>query len=945
MLNKILLGIVAITAAAAGTVIQAAETRVFNIPPGELAPALESLAKETGLELVFRPDELRGIRTQGVSGNLSPQEAVAKLIHGTNLRIKTNSAGAILISTTRSVTPAEPTAGMLDAEAIWVAELEKAGNKEAGAPLSPAGTADRDHPETSAGASEDKAQEIIVTGTRFGGRNTLTSPVPIAVVSSEELRAGGRTELAESLAAAVPSFNFPPVEFGSSGNALRPFTLRGLPASQTLILVNGKRWHPTAIYASGRVVFDFNSFPPTSVGSVEVLRDGASAQYGSDAIAGVINLRMRRDIGMEFIATTGQYYQGDGLTVESGLDSGWSIRDDGFLHVSAYFRDVANTNRQGRDVQQQYFALDSNGNPVATAVSNVFTQTLPAGLSFDPREFTGVDRLHNWNYGNAERRETGLTFNSEIPISAAVTAYGFGGYTYRTSDTVLFWRPPRDSRTVRAIQPDGFAPVYDARIVDAQMVAGARGRASDWEWDLSQTWGFNRVANYGDSLNASFGAASPTSFFSGVHLVEQATTNIDVKRDFDIGLRSPLRVALGSEYRREGMEERLGEPASYLNGGVPVLDGPFAGTPAAIGAQALGGNSPLDVVDTSRNSIAAYIDLEHQVTEQFLLAIAGRYEHYSDFGSTLNGKLAFRQEFNPIFALRGSVSTGFRAPSLIESYYSNTSGAIINGQFVVFRQFPVGHPVAQALGAQSLEPEESTHYSLGSVITVNDRLSFTVDVYRVDVREALIRSSFFTGTAFANYLASQGFTGVGSAAFYTNAIDERVEGVDLEGRYTIAFRNGSQLTLSSGVNFNDIEVVSVDPTPPQLAAVTTVPLFDQAAVGRVERGAPDSRINVSAVYRYRGLEVSLRETRYGSTAVEGMSPQADQVFGAEWVTDLDVTYDLSDTVRLTAGGQNIFDAYPDKANPLLNLTGVTTYGGAPFGFNGGYYYLRALLRF
>jgi iron complex outermembrane recepter protein len=925
--------------------------RQFNIASQDLAASLNQLAVAANVQIVFAPHLVRNMRAPAVVGSFTQEQALRRLLEGTNLTVRSigEHTYAVEAISTSPLPPVSAT-GETDAEVatqqVYLAQHNATSSADS---TSQKETVDDASPDNS---QQPDLEEVIVTGTRFSGRNALTSPVPVDIVSAEALRAGGHTELTESLAATVPAFNFQPVSAASTFSAVRPFTLRGLPPNEVLVLVNGKRWHPTA--ASGIMTFNFNSIPPTSVSSVEVLRDGASAQYGSDAIAGVMNIRLRNDARTELLASTGQYYEGDGLTLEAAFDTGAALGEEGYIHLSTYFRDSDKTNRQGRDVRQQYFAFDPNGNPVDLPVvsnPNDLTPVLPPGFSFDPRELTGVDRLNNFTQGNAERREAGVSFNSELPLGELLTAYGFGGYTYRTVETPFLWRLPRADNNVRAIHPDGYGPIHDVHLSDAQLIAGVKGEAGGWDWDVSESWGFTRGAGYAEnSLNPSFGAASPTSFFLGVTRAAQATTNLDARRDIEIGLRSPLRVAVGSEYRHESLEVTPGEPASYANGGVPVLDGPRAGASAPIGSSGIGGTPPADAVDTSRHSIAGYLDLESQLTDSFLITAAGRYEHYNDFGSTVNGKLAFRQEFNPTFAVRGSISTGFRAPSLLETYFSSTSSLVVGGQFFINRNFPVGDPVSQALGVQPLEPEKSVNYSIGSVITLGDRLSITADVYRIYVRDVIIQSSQFSGAGVVNFLASRGFSGINSAQFFTNAVDKRVDGVDLTGQFTTEFGGGSQLTLSTGVNFNDPKVLSVVPTPPELAAVTPTPLFNQQRAVAVEQGAPRSRINVSALYGVANFEVLLRSTRYGSTRDLGFNPAVtDQTYGAKWLTDLDISYEVNKALRLTAGAQNLFDVYPDKNNPFLTLGGILTYpfqlGNAPFGTSGGHYYVRAQLRF
>lgn len=806
------------------------------------------------------------------------------------------------------------------------------------------------------GASQDNTDpnisEVIVTGSRFGDRTALTSPVPVDTVPAADLRAGGNTELGQALESEVAAFSFQPVRAANTGSALRPFFYRGLPAQEVLVLVNGKRWHPTAIFGTGSVVFDFNSLPPTAVGSVQILRDGASAQYGSDAVAGVINVLLRRDTRTEFVPTVLQYYAGDGLTEELSLDSGMQLANTGFLHASAYFRDVKETNRQGYDVRQQYFAIAPNGSqailPTVAPLTNQ-TPVLPTGYSFDPRENSGVNRTGNYIQGNAKRWEAGLTLNMELPLSDSITGYAYGGYTNRLVDTPFVWRRPMDDNNLRDIYPNGFEPVYQARVTDINVVGGVKGKVLGWDWDLSESWGFNNIANYANnSANISLGDLSPTNFYSGAQKTEQATTNLDVRRELNVGLAAPLQVALGTEVRFESLDITAGEPASYENGGVKILDGPHAGGLAAIAAQGIAGYTPSDAVSPSRHSIGTYVDVENQLTDQLLATVAGRYERYSDFGSTVNGKLSFMEKINSLLAFRGSASSGFRAPSLYESYFSSTGSSVINGQFYISRTFPVSDPVAVALGAVPLEPEKSVSYALGAVLTPIDSLNFTVDVYRTYLRHAIIQSSSFNDAGTRNFLTAAGYPGVGAASFFTNAIDERVDGIDLEGHWNRDLGAAGHLALSGAVNFNNPKVQSVAATPPELAAVTPIPLFNRASIVGVEHGTPRNRVNLSANWQFHQFGVFLRETRYGSVESYGSNPPfTDQVYGARWLTDLDVSYDVTPHLKVTVGAQDLFDVYPDKNNPYNNAAGLTPYAGSlsPFGFNGGFYFARVLLRY
>jgi len=686
-----------------------------------------------------------------------------------------------------------------------------------------------------------------------------------------------------------------------------------------LVLVNGKRWRPTSLGGSAPF-FDLNSLPPTALSRVEVLRDGASAQYGSDALAGVINLILRRDVGTEMTVTAGQYYESDGETVQATLDHGIPL-GEGFVHFSAYARLAQPTNRQGPDLRQQYFAGD-------------------------PREATDVDRENNFPIGDVRRREIGLMLHSELPLSSDVTAYVFGNYSYRNVQATGVWRRPQENNNVRAIFPDGFNPILESRIYDFNATFGLEGLAGEWDWDASQSFGRGPIQLQShNTVNASLGAASPTDFYRGSNVTEQATSNLDLKRGFEVGLARPLRLALGAEVRIERYKIGEGDVPSYANGNVPVLDGPNAGAVTAVGSQGSGGFRPIDAIDISRRSVAAYLDLEGQVTDALLLTGALRYENYSDFGSTLNGKLAGLLQLTPALALRASYSTGFRAPSIVESNYSLTSSAVIQGQFFISRRFPVSDPVAILLGARPLEPEKSRSLSAGATWAPAHGVSFTLDAYRTYIDDSITTTSNFNDAATRDFLTANGYPGISLATYAINGFDKRVDGIDFTGNFTRRFDSGFNMRLSAAANLNRPTIRNVAPTPPALAAITPIPLLDAAAINRALFVIPRSRITISGNFELGGFGLLLRQTRYGSIATG--SGATFQRFGSEWITDIELSRQLSSSIRVAVGAQNLFDNYPDELIAATSFGGIIRYpiSESPFGVSGGYYYLRAGIRF
>ena len=781
---------------------------------------------------------------------------------------------------------------------------------------------------------------VIVTGTRFSNRTVLESPVPVDVLSQEDMRSGGYSDTPTMLQALVPSFYFNPVNTANSGSFMRRASMRGLGAGQSLVLVNGKRRH-LGINGSGAAA-DFNAFPPTAIGRIEVLRDGAAAQYGSDAIAGVVNVILRQDIGTEVETTLGQTYEGDGGTLETSIDHGFEIGDGGFFHTSLYLRKSDFTNRQGYDKRQMYFGY-RNGQPIIfpTTSSTDATPVLQPGDTFDPREST-IDRYNTYTVGDSRRDEKGVFFNAELPLSG-VSLYGFGGYMRREIETPFVFRAPLDNNNVRAIHPDGFQPIMLGIVTDASLAVGLKGTWGEWDWDLSENWGANNTRPYPrNTVNPSMGLNSPTEFHAGRYAMQQAVTNFDLRRSFDTGWEAPLYLALGAEYRWEQFDTRAGWPEGYLHGGVPVLDGPNAGATTNAGSQGFGALRPEDEVDKKRHNYALYADVESTFRDRLTLSAAARFEDYSDFGTTFDGKLAFRFAVNDHFALRGSASSGFRAPTLSDSHYTSTSSSFVQGVSYFVLVMPTTHPVARLMGATDLKPEESMGYSVGSTFQfLDNRLNFSLDLYQIEVTDQLVYSSLFNDASSRAFFAANGYPNVNGVQFLTNATDVRVRGLDLTGNYVLDFASGGTLTLTSAVNFNNRKVLRVADTPPELAAITPIPLYNRTNLISYAEGRPRRTLNFSGRYEIGDWSFFARVMRYGEFVSANANPIFDQTYGAKWLTDLSVSTKIGEPFTVTLGVNNAFDVYPDENSPANNPQGPFRYPTAsPFGYNGGYYYLR-----
>jgi len=808
-----------------------------------------------------------------------------------------------------------------------------------------------------------KLETFVTLGSRFKDRTVAESPVPIDIVTSDDLHNNGYTELAQNLSVIIPSLDFPRPANTDGTDTVRPATLRGLGPGETLVLLNGKRFHQSALVnlngsvGKGDAAVDLNSIPSFALGGAEVLRDGAAAQYGSDAIAGIINLHLRQDTGFSTEATVGQFYAGDGATISGSGNYGIALKQGGFVNVTATFRDSGYTDRSGPDLRQQYFGTNATtGKLVAPASTSLAVN----GVA-DSRE---TFDLHDSRFGDPVSHSRGLFFNAELPLGGGIDFYAFGGVNTRHSFSYASWRRPADSTNVRAIYPNGFQPQINPHVQDASLTAGLSGVLAGWKWDLSETYGQNNLFYYTvNSVNVSYGTASPTRFYDGELSFRQATTNLDLTREFETGLSAPLKTAVGLEYRHDNYVIKQGDTASWANGGITVLDGPSTGSTPSFGAQGFPGFRPVDATDSSRENIAGYVDVENQVTKRLNLDVAGRAEHYSDAGSTETGKLSALYKLTDWLNARASFSNGFRAPQLQQEYFTTTSSVIltvngVTGPYDV-KTFQVNSPAAVALGATPLKPEQSTNFSGGFSATPLPGLTASVDYYNIGITNRIVLSSSFATTSVANYLTTQGYPGIEGGRYFTNGIDTRTQGVDVTTSYDLKLRNGDKLTLTGGFNYNDTTVTYAKSTPAKVLSLTTnQPIFDRQAILRFERGTPLDKFAFSANYDLgKRFSFLVRETWYGkvlsagawTTANPAATPGAvatDQWLGAKWLTDVELAWHLTHNLTVAVGANNVFNVYPDKFDAANNTTGLSQYSSfSPFGFNGGFWYTRVSARF
>jgi iron complex outermembrane recepter protein len=879
---------------------------------------------------------------------------------------------------------------------------------------------------------------IIVTGTRRTDRTVADSPVPVDVIGADAIATSGQTETNKILNNLVPSFNFPQPSIADGTDTLRPATLRGLSPDQTLVLVNGKRRHVSALLningtvGRGSAAVDLNLIPGLAIERIEVLRDGASSQYGSDAIAGVINIQLKKQssggrasasfgkyittldnvanitgltstagqpafdtVDGRVLASTsdGERKARDGNLYTIGANFGLPIGADGYLNLTAEYRNRDATNRAGYDLRPNY--------------------NRPAPPLFDTRE-VGFNRLQ-FKYGDAKTEDYNFFVNAGAQLSDAFELYGFASYGKRDGLSAANWRQQsaaanRDYSTITpattpnaanftALTPDGFLPNINTDLEDYSGTLGIKGEVGGWNTDLSLGYGHNsfdfRVLN---SLNTSFGTASQKDFDAGGLAYGQIAANIDFSKEFEIGLSTPLSVAFGGEYRNENFDIRGGDLQSYATG--PLFRASFAttaadcttqvgvynagtgicsfpGRAAPAGAQGFPGIPASSATNASRNSFAGYVELDADLMPNFTTTVAGRFEKFSDFGSTLNGKFAARWEPTPGYAVRTSISNGFRAPSLHQQFFTTTSTNFINGLPVDISTLAVNSPVARALGSTDLKPEKSLNFSFGGTANPVSGLTLTLDFYTISIDDRIVLTENLgaagAGTAAVNtavkaVLDANGFQSVGAARFFINGLDTKTKGLDAVASYRIPEGKFGSWTLTAAYNKNETSIKRRINALGPLATIPGIVLFGRVEGLRFTDGQPKNKIVFSADGKIGGFGITARTTRFGKVTSPGSAnpitdPSSltalgpdDIVLSPKWISDLELRFSPVESIDLAIGANNVFDIYPDRS-PIgprpasvggsypINQYYLAYSGFSPFGFNGRFLYARVGVKF
>ena len=818
--------------------------------------------------------------------------------------------------------------------------------------------------------------EVIVTGTRATGVKAADSAAPIQVIGSVALHQVGQPDLTQALAQTVPSFN--ENMYGADAAALTlQAALRGVSPNDTLVLVNGKRRHTTGNLAvdggspySGSASTDLGLIPVGAIDHVEVLTDGAAAQYGSDAIAGVVNLILKKsNSGGAVTGTTGQYMGGDGFSAAASYNQGIALGDAGFLNLTFEERYHEHSRQGGGDRR----LVSATGTSVATGFTGTQAPLVP-----------GYPNVNNI-FGDPAYNVYNLFYNAGYEFGPNLEVYSFGSYSHRNAQAFENYRvPSKVSGVTKPIAPAtvgttvfpyplGFSPSEGISEDDYSFTFGIKGTVGGWDWDLATTYGqdSDKIYTLHSSVASLFADLQSTSttpisfplsnYYDGTFANAEWNASLDVDKTFAIGMASPLNLAFGFETRQDTFTLTAGEAASYYKEG----------------AQSFTGYDPTNAGSHSRTNYSGYIDLSADVAKGFHVDLAGRYEHYSDFGSTTVGKLTARYDFNPMIAIRGTVSTGFRAPTLAEEYYSGTNVAPSFAEV----QLPPNSVPATVAGFGPLKPEKSTNYSIGFVAHPMEHMQITLDAYEIDIKDRIVVTGFIYGSYLSggtNYVISQAVlnaiaahgntldTGISYAgiAVFTNGVDTRTRGIELTANYASDFGDMGHVDWTVGLNYNENTITKIKalpaadaftpPTGNPAGLPSQTSLLSPSALSALTTATPKEKAVLGAYWTIGRWSVNLRETIYGPSSLLSTvgATTTNLVIDTTAITDLNVGVNIFKNLKLDVGANNLFDTKPPLVPNLPSgrpASGSNVYNVpmtfSPFGINGGYYYTRLTFTF
>lgn len=791
--------------------------------------------------------------------------------------------------------------------------------------------------------------EVQIVGSRNANRTKLNSPVAVDVIDLKSLtESAPQVSVTQILQYVSPSFHsVTGSNAGDAGSALSLAQLRGLGPDQVLVLVNGKRRHKSANVnygglGNGSTGYDLNAIPTGAIERIEILRDGAAAQYGSDAIAGVINIVLKKTKDDLVVNTTGSVRRrGDGATTRTNANYGVALGDKGgYINATVEYATQAISLPAGNSTAGLYNGPIYGGGANTRGYDAIYTQAIDQAIL----NSRGIDR-HFFDQrasGSNAGQDALLFFNSEIPLAKSAEVYAFGGISSRNSQfTAVYRLPGWTSRNNNFIYPDGFLPAMENNIVDESLTAGVKGKFNGWNVDLSNVYGKNAFGNRVDnSLNASLGLTSPTSFDAGSYSAAQNTTSLDFDRYFDKVLKG-LNIAFGVQNRVESFQIKAGEPASYQKGdqrtiynvdttanGIPYLasSGTTSLNGLAPGSQIHLGFQPANAVDVSRSITAGYLDLELNLTKKWLVSAAGREEYYSDFGNVFTYKLASRYSFGRWLSLRGSINTGFRAPDIAQSYYTSVSTTFQQGVGVDILTASNQSAAARALGIPKLSPERSKGYGLGLTSAPIDNVELTVDAYQIDISNRIGNTGNFNSAdnnlpADVKTLFQQ--TGAAQANFFYNEFSTRTRGIEFTSSYRVLLNKGN-INFLLGGNFEKNDITQVN-TPRGLSAYKNV-ILSPSERARVTSNIPAQKVNLQGIYEAGKFSFLARTVYFGKVTTATQLSAADplnpvyfyQALKPIWVTDISAGYKITTKLRGTIGVNNLFNVLGDYTNPTIS---------------------------
>lgn len=793
------------------------------------------------------------------------------------------------------------------------------------------------------GNKEKEIEDIIIVGNRNVKRTKLETPVPVDVINIDKIQRSAPQMTAQDLLNyVIPSFNAVRQSASDGTEHIDPVTLRGMGPDQVLVLLNGKRRHTTSLVnyqntvGNGSVGTDLSTIPVIAIDRIEVLRDGAAAQYGSDAIAGVINIILKKNAGASASLTYGVSGRNDGDTYQAGANYGASLgKKDGYINLSLQLSHRGKTTRTQNhdlDIFGDNFAYEFADNPeIARAEDDAEIQK--RGLTRDD---------FNFQIGDAQIRQGQLFFNAEYPFNDHFKLYSFGGFSIKEGKGFGFRRLPSEkSNVVSSIYPNGFQATLASQIYDISYAVGAKYNINDWLLDLSNTFGSNTFNyNVNNTNNASLGAKSPTSFYAGAHSFLQNTINLDVSRNIN-----RFNIAFGGEFRFEQYQIKAGDEASYaqydINGNIATEGSTVLG---AGGSQSFIGFSPDNALKKDRHSTAVYADVSYDLDKKLNIDAAARFENYSDFGNTLNGKLALRYEFVKNYAVRAAVGTGFRAPSLQQQYFNNSYADIsTSGEKIVTKGiFSNDSKAAAILGFDKLKQETSVNASAGFTLKPLNNLTITIDGYWIKVKDRIVITGNITDSRLSDPAIVGNGNEVESGRFFANAIDTETKGVDVVVTYDWILGNG-KLNMNLAGNYTETKIT--DFHFPENLGTPQEQFFGPDQINIIETLSPKTKASLGLNYGIGKFNFLVRNTYFGKVIRDGYPFGEVQEFTPKVVTDISVGYDITKSINFTAGANNIFDVFPDRQIYRNSYYGVFKYAPVQMGTLGNYFFGRLNFNF